>query len=242
MVAPTLSPMLSGRPLSGANGAAEFASSAIAFRVTDFSQSEPSLLASAPSRLICVRPAPISITRGSVSPPHRARSAAQEACKSLRLLPLALLLGTSSALAFDTSKLDQWGSLFLDDLAPIIVKSARLQQEINEVLSQNSKKEEEVTCFGMRFPGQWKNLGGLRVSPYTCDFGAMWLQIHATVRVTDRRGQGFETITDKAMNNATNVSETNLKWKWTTERPVLNFKILSWPRPWMLSAIDCTGT
>jgi hypothetical protein len=155
----------------------------------------------------------------------------------VRLLPLALLLGTSSALAFDTSKLGQWGSLFLDDLAPIIVKSARLQQEINEVLSQNSKKEEEVTCFGMRFPGQWKNLGGLRVSPYTCDFGAMWLQIHATVRVTDRRGQVFQTITDKAMNNATNVSETNLKWKWTTERPVLNFKILSW----MLSAIDCTG-
>jgi hypothetical protein len=53
----------------------------------------------------------------------------------------------------------------------------------------------------------------------------MWLQIHATVRITDRRGQVFETITDKAMNNATNVSETNLNWKWTTERPALNFKI-----------------
>src|SRR5215471_1133171 len=61
----------------------------------------------------------------------------------------------------------------------------------------------------MRFPGQWKHLGGLRVSPYTCDFGAMWLQIRATVRITDRSGQVFETITDKAMNNATNVSETN---------------------------------
>jgi hypothetical protein len=56
----------------------------------------------------------------------------------------------------------------------------------------------------------------------------MWLQIHATVRITDRRGHVFETITDKAMNNATNVSETNLNWKWTTERPVLNFKISSW--------------
>src|SRR5262249_39345078 len=68
----------------------------------------------------------------------------------------------------------------------------------------------------MRFPGQWKHLGGLRVSPYTCDFGAMWLQIRATVRITDRSDQVFETITDKAMNNATNVSETNLIWKWTT--------------------------
>jgi hypothetical protein len=28
----------------------------------------------------------------------------------------------------------------------------------------------------------------------------MWLQIHATVGITDRRGHVFETITDKAMN------------------------------------------
>jgi hypothetical protein len=44
-----------------------------------------------------------------------------------------------------------------------------------------------------------------------------WPQIRATVRITDRSGQVFETITDKAMNNATNVSETNLIWKWATE-------------------------
>jgi hypothetical protein len=73
---------------------------------------------------------------------------------SRRLIPVALLVASSSsAMAFDTSKLGQWGSLFLDDLAPIIATSTRLQQEINEVLSQTSKKEEEVTCFGMRFPG-----------------------------------------------------------------------------------------
>src|SRR6266487_3658693 len=148
---------------------------------------------------------------------------------SLRRVPLALLLGTCSALAFDTNKLGQWGSLFLDERAPDVAKAARRQQEIDEGLSQAEKKEGEVKCFGMRFPGQWKNLGGLRVSPYICDFGAMWLQIHATVRIADRRGHVFETITDKAMNNATNVSETNLNWKWTTERPALNFKILSWP-------------
>jgi hypothetical protein len=135
----------------------------------------------------------------------------------LRLVPLALLLGTSSALAFDTSELGQWGSLPLDELTAVIAKSVRLQEEINVVLSEGNKKEEDVTCVGMRFPGQWKHLGGLRVSPYTCDFGAMWLQIRATVRITDRSGQVFETITDKAMNNATNVSETNLIWKWTTE-------------------------
>jgi hypothetical protein len=64
-----------------------------------------------------------------------------------------------------------------------------------------------------------ENLGGLRVAPYTCDFGAKWLQINATVRITDRRGQAFETITTKAMKKATNISETNLDWKWTTEFP-----------------------
>jgi hypothetical protein len=48
-------------------------------------------------------------------------------------------------MAFDTNKLGQWGSLFLDDLAPVIAKSARLQQEIDEVLTQAKKKEEEVT-------------------------------------------------------------------------------------------------
>src|SRR5215831_16816123 len=82
---------------------------------------------------------------------------------------------------------------------------------------EGNKKQENVTCVGMRFPGQCKHLGGLRVSPYACDFGAMWLQIRATVRITDRRSQSFETITVKAMNHATNVRETNLIWKWTTE-------------------------
>ena len=135
---------------------------------------------------------------------------------SLRLVPLALLLGTSSALAFDTSKLIEFGSLPLDDLTPVITKSARLQQEVNQALSEGNK-EQRVVCPGMRFPGQWKNLGGLRVSPYACDFGAKWLQIRATVRITDRHGKAFETITAKAMKNATNVNETDLNWEWTTE-------------------------
>ena len=135
---------------------------------------------------------------------------------SLRLVPLALLLGISSALAFDTSKLIEFGSLPLDDLTPVIAKSARLQQEVNQALSEGNK-EQRVVCPGMRFPGQWKNLGGFRVSPYACDFGAKWLQIRATVRITDRHGQAFETITARAMKNATNVNETDLNWEWTTE-------------------------
>jgi hypothetical protein len=74
----------------------------------------------------------------------------------LRLVPLALLLGTSSALAFDTSKLGQWGSLPLDDLTPVIAKSAELQQEINKALSEGNKKQGDVMCVGVRFPGRTK--------------------------------------------------------------------------------------
>jgi hypothetical protein len=56
------------------------------------------------------------------------------------------------------------------------------------------------SSYAARFPLE-------RVSPYACDFGAMWLQIRTSVRVTDRR----------AMNDATKVRETNLTWKWTSE-------------------------
>ena len=88
------------------------------------------------------------------------------------------------------------GSLPLDELTAVIAKSARLQQEINVVLSEGNKKQEDVTCFGMRFPGQWKHLGGLRVSPYTCDFGAMWLQIR------DDHRQGDEQCNERQRNKS----------------------------------------
>jgi hypothetical protein len=78
---------------------------------------------------------------------------------TLRLVPVALLLGTSSALAFDTSKLIQFGSLPLDDLTPVIAKLAPLRQEISKALFEDNKKRGDVICLGMRFPGPWKNLG-----------------------------------------------------------------------------------
>jgi len=131
----------------------------------------------------------------------------------------ALLLGTLPAMAFDTSKLGQGGTLALDDIMPLIGKSAKLKSEVNQALADNKKKPDEVSCSGMRFPGQWVHLGGLRVSPYTCNFGAKWLQIRATVRVTGRGGRAFETVTPEAMKNARDVSETNPTWNWTTEEP-----------------------
>jgi len=136
---------------------------------------------------------------------------------SLRFVPLALLFAASSAFAFDTSKVGQWGSMYLDDLAPLVAQSNKLQQEVNQALLDAKKKQEDVLCFGMRFPGSWKNLGGGRVAPYTCDFGGKYLRIDADVRVTARNGRTFDAISDVAMKRATDVSETNLTWKWTTD-------------------------
>src|SRR5262249_38420631 len=86
---------------------------------------------------------------------------------TLRLFPGALLLGTSSAVAFYTSKLIQYVGLPLGDLTPAIAKADPLKQEIAEALAEGNKRQGDVMCIGMRFPAQWKNLGGLRVSPYS---------------------------------------------------------------------------
>jgi hypothetical protein len=118
---------------------------------------------------------------------------------AMRLVALTLLLGSSAALAFDSTKVGQWGSLYLDDLAPILAKSAQLKQEVNAALAEMNKKPEDILCFGMRFPGPWKNLGGTRVAPYTCDFKGKYLRIDATVRVIGKGGRRFETINDTAM-------------------------------------------
>ena len=94
-----------------------------------------------------------------------------------------------------------------------------MKREVDQALADSKKKPDEIICSGMRFPGAWVHLGGSRVSPYTCDFGAKWLRIRATVRITGRGGRAFERVTPEAMKNASKVSETDLKWKWTAEEP-----------------------
>jgi hypothetical protein len=56
-------------------------------------------------------------------------------------------------------------------------------------------------------------------SGYVCYFGGKWLQIKATVQLSDGRGRTFETITPEAMKSARKVNETDLKWKWTDQEP-----------------------
>jgi hypothetical protein len=135
----------------------------------------------------------------------------------MRAAAIALILGTSPAIAFDTTKLGQRGTLTSDDIMPLIRQSCRLEQEFKQALAEN--KRDSVSCDGMRFPGQWKELSGGRVAPYACHFGSKWLVIRADVRITDRHGRVFDKITPAAMRNATNVREARPRWEWTAEDP-----------------------
>ena len=74
---------------------------------------------------------------------------------TIRLVAIALLLGSSAALAFDSTKVGQWGSLYLDDLSPILAKSAQLKQEITAALSEKNKKPEETfSASACAFPAR----------------------------------------------------------------------------------------
>jgi len=137
----------------------------------------------------------------------------------LKAVPIALALMVTPALAFDTSKLGQGGSLPLSDLMPLIGKSAKLKREVERALAESKKTADDVMCDGVRFPGDWVNLSGERVAPYTCEFSGKWLRINTRVRVTGKNGRVFESITPAAMQNATDVSESNPTGKWTTTDP-----------------------
>jgi hypothetical protein len=122
-------------------------------------------------------------------------------------------------MAFDTTKLGQFGSLSLDEMMTLIDKSPHLKREVTDAVAKAKVKADEIGCDARRFPGQWRNLGGERAPPYVCKIGDKWLEVHATVRVTGRGGKSFENITREAMKSATTVTETNPMWKWTDQDP-----------------------
>ena len=104
----------------------------------------------------------------------------EEKLKMLRKCALVVVvLAASPALALDTSKLGQGGSLPLSDLDRLIDQSAKLKAEVAAALAKINKKADGVICGGNRFPREWVNLGGLRTAPYACNFGGHWLVLDA---------------------------------------------------------------
>ncbi len=141
----------------------------------------------------------------------------------------SVVLAASPALAFDTNKLGQGGSLPLSDLDALIGQSAPLKQEVTAALAAAKKKPGDVICSGNRFPNQWVNLGGLRAAPYTCDFSGKWLIIEAATRVTDKTGHAYDTITSAAMKKAVKVTETKSDLEMDDRRPIQGRKVTVMP-------------
>jgi hypothetical protein len=119
------------------------------------------------------------------------------------------------AATFDTKKLGQWGTLAPEDEANLLAKSPRLKTQFQKAAATIGKKPEEIPCWGQRFPGSWKNLGGTRVAPYTCMFGNRKLLINAKVSVKDKHGKVYETISPAAMKEAKAVDESHFVWSWS---------------------------
>jgi hypothetical protein len=134
---------------------------------------------------------------------------------------LILATGPTGALAFDSTRLGQWGSLPLTDIA-LIEKTPKLKAEVDMALAKAGKTADEITCTGARFPGSWTELGGTRVAPYTCEIGEQTLEIKARVRVTDRKGRAIEKISPAAMKIAEDAVEDRPTWNWTASARAKN--------------------
>ncbi|MEA2935545.1 MAG: hypothetical protein QOD74_2191 [Variibacter sp.] len=133
----------------------------------------------------------------------------------------ALLVAATPAVAFDTKQLGQLGSIALDmdELAGVIKQSDRLKHETDQALAKIGKRPDELMCDAMRFPGAWRGLAGLRVSPYICEFGGKWLKIVTRVRLTGKDGKSFARATKGAMRHATSIRETSPSWTWSDTKP-----------------------
>jgi hypothetical protein len=130
---------------------------------------------------------------------------------------IAVLFLASPAGAFDTQKLDQTGTLFLQNIMPLIREATTLKSEVTQALKDTGQNEDEVVCLGRRFSSEWGCLAGVRVSPYTCKFAEdKWLEIRATV-VLDEKEVESSALSREPCAEA--VAETDLKWEWSTVSP-----------------------
>jgi hypothetical protein len=67
-----------------------------------------------------------------------------------RGIPFVLLLVSSSAMAFDTTKLGQFGSLGLDEMMSLIDKSPQLKREVTDAVAKTKVKGDEICRIDAR--------------------------------------------------------------------------------------------
>lgn len=135
-------------------------------------------------------------------------------------ITLAVLASIGPANAFDTNTLEEIGSLPFDEVARFIRKrSTTLAGEVDQRLTKINKTVDDISCYGMRFSSEWKNLKGYRVSPYVCEFDGKWLTITADVRVYGPNKKSFEKISRTALETASFFEERGVSWRWADADP-----------------------
>ena len=118
---------------------------------------------------------------------------------------------------FDAGQLTPGAPLLLSSIRHLIAESARLKDEVNSMLLSIGKLADQINCTGMEFSGQWNNLAGMRIAPYTCDFGTKQLSIEATVTIKGPNGTVYDLVTLAAIENADTVAETRPVWRWLSK-------------------------
>ena len=153
----------------------------------------------------------------SYSAPRPSRNPEVAAARPPAKAPQPVPLPPSDTL-FDSRRIEGVGTLTLAEIMRLVQQNPRLRDEVDTALREAGKKADETPCIGKRI-GNWKNLAGARVQPYTCKIGDRWLRIAAELRISGAAGEHYSTVSDLAAQNATKIDESNPRWTWTTTKP-----------------------
>ena len=107
------------------------------------------------------------------------------------------------------------GSMGLDEVMQAVAKAPKLVAEIQQELTKNNLKMDEIGCGGARHGNQWTYLGGGRAAPYECEIGQRTLNIEADRVYYDARGKSLGDVNKADQKRAKTFQESNFRWTWT---------------------------
>jgi hypothetical protein len=107
------------------------------------------------------------------------------------------------------------GSMGLDEVFQAVATAPKLVAEIQQELTKNKIKINDVGCGGARHGNQWTYLGGGRAAPYECEIGERTLNIEADRVYYDARGKSLGDVNKADQKRAKTFQESNFRWTWT---------------------------
>jgi hypothetical protein len=103
----------------------------------------------------------------------------------------------------------------LDEVFQAVATAPKLVAEIQQELTKNKIKINDVGCGGARHGNQWTYLGGGRAAPYECEIGERTLNIEADRVYYDARGKSLGDVNKADQKRAKTFQESNFRWTWT---------------------------